>query len=727
MVGSHNHQQACCHNHPSSKKETTINHEGAMYICPMHPEICQSQPGHCPICGMALELEFASTKNPDQQEYQDMSRRFWIALVLTIPLMILEMRSHFMTNMNPTSWMNWLSMALTTPVVLWSGWPFFQRGYASLKSHLNMFTLISIGIGVSWAYSVLAVIFPNQFPSSIKYPDGSMPVYFEPAAMITVLVLLGQMLELRAREKTGGAIRALLKLAPESAHRLKKNGKEEEVPLNQVMVGDQLRIRPGEKIPVDGQIIEGQSHVDESMITGEPLPVTKRIGDKVIGATLNQTGSFIMKALHVGQNTLLARIVQMVSEAQRSRTQIQRLADIVASWFVPTVILIALVSLIVWILVGPKPSFSYALIAAVSVLIIACPCALGLATPISMMVGIGRGAQQGILIKNAEALERMEKVTALVLDKTGTLTEGHPKMSYFMVEKDMDKHEMLRIAASLEALSEHPLAHAIVQAAQHQRLILDPVKAFKVIPGKGVQGLINGHKTIIGNDKMMKLHGNDHSFFDKKASKLHEKGASILFLAIEGRTCAMFAVEDAIKHGAKNIIETLERSNIRTVMLTGDHQKTANAVANQLGIQHVISEVLPEDKVEVIKKLKQEGLVVAMAGDGINDAAALAHADVGIAMGTGTDVAIQSAEIILLHGDLSGILKLRRLSQATMKNIRQNLFFAFIYNALGIPIAAGVLYPISGLLLNPMIAAATMSLSSVSVIFNALRLRWVKL
>lgn len=721
-------EHACCHSSAPSKKAKIPTNKDTMYICPMHPEVRQSKPGNCPICGMALEPELVTSENVENHEYNDMSHRFWMALGLTIPLMILHMSGHSLMNMMPPRWINWISMFLATPVVLWAGWPFFQRGFASLKSRqLNMFTLISIGVGVSWAYSLIAVIFPDRFPLTIRNPDGTMPVYFEPAAMITVLVLLGQMLELRAREKTVGAIRALLKLAPESAHRLNAHGKEEEIPLDQVVVNDKLRIRPGEKIPVDGEIIEGRSHVDESMITGEPLPVTKTVGDRVIGATINQNGSFIMKALHVGQNTMLARIVQMVSEAQRSRTQIQRLADKVSSWFVPAVIFIALVSFIIWMLVGPKPSFSYALIAAVSVLIIACPCALGLATPISMMVGIGRGAQQGILIKNAEALEQMEKVTALVLDKTGTLTEGHPKLTHVIVEKGIDKNEMLAVAASLEEQSEHPLASAIVHAAQKKRLTFARVKSFKAIPGQGVKGVIDGRQIAIGNDKMMQRYGSDTPFLLKKASELHAKGATALFLAIDGQTRAVFAVEDAIKEGTQNILQTLKRLNIHLVMLTGDHKQSAEAIARTIGIEHVISEVLPEDKVQIIKKLQGDGFVVAMAGDGINDAAALATADVGIAMGTGTDVAIQSAEIILLHGDLSGLVKLRRLSRATMKNIRQNLFFAFVYNALGVPIAAGVLYPIAGILLNPVIAAATMSLSSVSVIFNALRLRWVKL
>lgn len=721
-------KESCCHSTTKPANEASHIPTESMYVCPMHPEIRQSKPGNCPLCGMALEPEQLTLDSTENHEYKDMSRRFWGALFLTLPLVILDMSGHSHLGRISPHMINWISMFLATPVVLWGGLPFFQRGFASLISHqLNMFTLISMGVGVSWIYSMIAVLLPNLFPPSLRNPDGSMAVYFEPAAMIVTLVLLGQLLELKAREKTGGAIRALLTLTPESAHRLKPNGKDEEVSLDQVMVGDKLRIRPGEKIPVDGTIEEGQSRVDESMITGEPLPVLKKIGDKVIGATINQTGSFIMKALHVGKDTMLSRIVQMVSEAQRSRTQIQRLADNVSGWFVPMVILIALTAFFSWMIWGPKPPLSYALIAAVSVLIIACPCALGLATPISMMVGIGRGAQQGILIKNAEALELMEKVTTLVFDKTGTLTEGHPKLTRILVEKGFDKNEILAFAASLENQSEHPLAMAIVTAAKKKHLPLPSVKKFKAIPGKGIKGIIDNHQIAIGNDKMMQGYGSDNPLLFKKAHQLQAKGASTLFLAMDNQTIAIFTVEDAIKKGTKKIIQALERCHINPVMLTGDNKQTADVVANVLGIKHVIAEVLPEDKVRIIQQLQTEGFIVAMAGDGINDAAALATANIGIGMGTGTDVAIQSAGIVLLHGDLSGIIKVRRLSRATMKNIRQNLFFAFIYNALGIPVAAGILYPMTGLLLNPVIAAAAMSLSSVSVILNALRLKWVNL
>ncbi|OEH46270.1 Silver exporting P-type ATPase [Legionella parisiensis] len=609
------------------------------------------------------------------------------------------------------------------------GWlAFFVRGWHSLKTRqLNMFTLIAMGIGVAWAYSVVAVLFPGIFPFAFRSQFGTVAVYFEAAAVITTLVLLGQVLELKAREQTGSAIRALLKLAPESAHRIKEDGGEEEVSLDKVHVGDKLRVRPGEKIPVDGEVLEGRSFIDESMVTGEPIPVTKEAGAKVIGATINQTGSFIMKAMHVGSDTMLARIVQMVSEAQRSRAPIQRLADTVSGWFVPAVIWVAVLSFILWALFGPQPAFSYGLIAAVSVLIIACPCALGLATPMSIMVGVGKGAQSGVLIKNAESLERMEKVNTLVVDKTGTLTEGHPKLTRIVTDDEFDEEAILTFAASIEHQSEHPLATAIVMAAKEKQLSLGTVEDFEAPTGMGVIGKINGHRIAIGNARLMQEHGSDNTSLFEKADELRSKGASVMFMAVGGKTVALLVVEDPIKSTTPETIRELQQSGIEMVMLTGDSKKTAEAVAGTLGIKKVVAEIMPEDKSRIVSELKDKGLTVAMAGDGVNDAPALAKADIGIAMGTGTDVAIESAGITLLHGDLRGIAKARRLSEMTMSNIRQNLFFAFIYNVLGVPLAAGVLYPFTGLLLSPIIAAAAMALSSVSVIVNALRLRRVRL
>ncbi|HCW6762752.1 copper-transporting P-type ATPase [Legionella pneumophila] len=736
----HNHHQGhthtnkeptCCHKEHGLHKwqDTASKTDGAViYTCPMHPEVRQSNPGICPICGMALEPESITTEEGASTEYLDMRWRFWVGLVLTFPIVLLEMGAHGFGHFISANISNWIQLLLATPVVLWGGWPFFVRGWHSLKTRqLNMFTLIAMGIGVAWAYSVVAVLFPGIFPLAFRSQFGTVAVYFEAAAVITTLVLLGQVLELKAREQTGSAIRALLKLAPESAHRIKEDGSEEEVSLDKVHVGDKLRVRPGEKIPVDGEVLEGRSFIDESMVTGEPIPVTKEAGAKVIGATINQTGSFIMKAMHVGSDTMLARIVQMVSEAQRSRAPIQRLADTVSGWFVPAVILVAVLSFILWALFGPQPAFSYGLIAAVSVLIIACPCALGLATPMSIMVGVGKGAQSGVLIKNAESLERMEKVNTLVVDKTGTLTEGRPKLTRIVTDDEFDEEAILTFAASIEHQSEHPLATAIVMAAKEKQLSLGTVEDFEAPTGKGVIGKVNGHRIAVGNARLMQEYGSDKLALFEKADELRSKGASVMFMAVDGKTVALLVVEDPIKSTTPETIRELQQSGIEMVMLTGDSKKTAEAVAGTLGIKKVVAEIMPEDKSRIVSELRDKGLVVAMAGDGVNDAPALAKADIGIAMGTGTDVAIESAGITLLHGDLRGIVKARRLSEMTMSNIRQNLFFAFIYNVLGVPLAAGVLYPLTGLLLSPIIAAAAMALSSVSVIVNALRLRRIRL
>ena len=720
-------KHTCCH----SKKDThqgkpaaSKEGEAMMYTCPMHPEIRQSHPGNCPICGMTLEPVTATIMEEVSPEYRDMRRRFWVSLILTLPVLVLEMSGHGKTHLISATQSVWIQMILATPVVLWGGWPFFVRAVLSLNTRLNMFTLIAMGIGVAWAYSLVAALFPQLFPAAFR-KEGVVAIYFEAAAVITTLVLLGQVLELKAREQTGSAIRALLKLAPESARRLKEDGSEEEISLEAVHEGDLLRVRPGEKIPVDGEVHEGHSHVDESMVTGEPMPVAKEVGSKVIGATINQTGSFVMKALHIGSDTMLARIVQMVSEAQRSRAPIQRLADTVSSWFVPIVILIAVASFSIWVLYGPQPAFSYGLIAAVSVLIIACPCALGLATPMSIMVGVGLGARNGVLIKNAEALEHMEKVNTLVVDKTGTLTEGHPKLTQIITADEFEEDDVLAWAAALENNSEHPLANAIVAVAKEKKLTLSHVSEFNAPTGKGVIGIIEGRSIGIGNAKLMQELGVHSNLLVAKADKLRAEGATVMFMAVDGKAAAILAVEDPIKATTPDAIRELQEDGIEIVMLTGDSKKTGEAVAAKLGIKQVMAEVMPEDKSRIVGELKAEGRIVAMAGDGVNDAPALAKADIGIAMGTGTDVAIESAGITLLRGDLNGILKARRLSEATMRNIRQNLFFAFIYNALGVPIAAGVLYPMTGMLLSPIIAAAAMSLSSVSVIGNALRLRWL--
>jgi Cu+-exporting ATPase len=703
---------------------------GAIYTCPMHPQIRQVGPGGCPICGMALEPETVTAESAPNAELIDMTRRFWIGLVLTVPVMALEMGGHLM---NLHMWLaaetsNWIQLALATPVVLWAGWPFFERAWASLKSrNLNMFTLIAMGTGVAWTYSVVATVAPNLFPPAFQRTDGAVAIYFEAAAAITVLVLLGQVLELRAREQTGGAIRALLDLAPKSARRIRADNTDEEIGLEAIAVGDRLRVRPGEKVPVDGELMEGRSSVDESMVTGESMPVTKAVGAKLIGGTMNGSGGFVMRADKVGRDTMLAQIVQMVAQAQRTRAPIQRLADQVSGWFVPLVIAIAFGAFAAWAIWGPEPRFTYGLVAAVSVLIIACPCALGLATPMSIMVGVGRGAQSGVLIKNAEALERFEKVDTLVVDKTGTLTEGKPKVVAVRAFGGVSEDDLLRLSASLEHGSEHPLAAAIVRAAADRKVPLSPVKDFDSPSGKGVTGTIDGRQVVIGNRLMMQAGGIDIAALEKTADDLRGEGATAIFVAIDGKPSGVLAIADPVKAATPTAIRSLRDAGIRVVMLTGDNKTTAQAVARKLDIDEVEAEILPEHKGKVVERLRKQGRIVAMAGDGVNDAPALAAADVGIAMGTGTDVAIESAGVTLLRGDLQGIVTARRLSQATMRNIRQNLFFSFIYNAAGVPIAAGALYPVFGLLLSPIIAAAAMALSSVSVIGNALRLRTTRL
>ncbi len=704
--------------------------EGTVYTCPMHPQIRQIGPGNCPICGMALEPVIATAESGPSEEYLDMRRRFWVGLVLGLPVFILEMGAH-LTNLHMLlgpQMSNWLQMVLATPVVLWAGWPFFQRGWQSLVTrHLNMFTLIAMGTGVAWLYSVVATVFPGIFPATFRSAEGSVAVYFEAAAVITVLVLLGQVLELRAREQTGGAIRALLDLAPKTARRIGVDGSEEDVGLDQVVVGDRLRVRPGEKVPVDGVLVEGRSSVDESMITGESMPVTKEVGAKLIGGTMNQTGAFVMEAGKVGHDTMLSQIVQMVADAQRSRAPIQRLADEVSGWFVPLVIIVAIVSFAAWMMFGPEPRFAHGLVAAVAVLIIACPCALGLATPMSIMVGVGRGARLGVLIKNAEALERFEKVDTIVVDKTGTLTEGRPKVTAMIPRTDLSETEFLRLAATLENSSEHPLALAIVNAARERGIPIGSAEGFDSPVGKGVIGMVDGHALILGSNRIMAEERIDVSSMTAKAEELRNDGATVIFMAMDGRVAGLYAIADPIKPTTPEAVSALVGAGIRVVMLTGDNETTAHAVARRLGITEVEAEVLPENKSKIVSRLRSEGKIVGMAGDGVNDAPALAAADVGIAMGTGTDVAIESAGVTLLKGDLQGIVRARQLSHATMANIRQNLFFAFIYNALGVPVAAGVLYPAFGLLLSPIIAAAAMALSSVSVIGNSLRLRSVKL
>ncbi len=701
------------------------------YTCPMHPQIVQDHPGNCPICGMALEANTVEVEE-DNSELKDMSRRFWIGAVLTLPVfiiaMLLDMAPALLPANIPTQSWYWLEFALATPVVLWGGWPFFVRALQSVKTmNLNMFTLIGLGVSVAWLYSVIALIFPAVFPSSMQHADGSVAVYFEAAAVITVLVLLGQVLELRARSQTNTAIKMLLGLAPKTARLVTEDGQEQDIPLEEVRVDQQLRIRPGEKIPVDGTVIEGNSSVDESMVTGEPIPVSKQKDDKLIGATVNGTGSLLMRAERVGSDTLLSQIVHMVAEAQRSRAPIQKLVDKVAAWFVPAVVLIAILTLGAWFIWGPEPKLAHAIVNAVAVLIIACPCALGLATPMSIMVGTGRGASMGVLIKNAEALEAMEQIDTLVVDKTGTLTEGKPKLVMVESMTDLDNSTLLTLAASLEQGSEHPLAMAVIEGAKEKGLSLSRLNQFDSVTGQGIKGEIDGHPVALGNTALFTTLGIDSAPLQEKAEAYRKQGQTVMLVAVDNQAAGLIGVADPIKSSTAEAIKALHQENIRLVMLTGDNRVTAEAVASQLGIDDIRADVLPEQKNQVIKELQAEGRTVAMAGDGINDAPALAQATIGIAMGSGTDVAMESAGITLVKGDLRGIHQALKLSRATMRNIRQNLFFAFVYNSMGVPIAAGVLYPFFGLLLSPMIAAAAMSLSSVSVIGNALRLRRVKL
>jgi P-type Cu+ transporter len=699
------------------------------YTCPMHPQIVRPGPGHCPICGMALEPRTVTAQEEDNPELRDMTRRFWIGVALTAPLLLLAMGPMLPgmpAQILPAGWQPWIELILATPVVLWGGAPFFQRGWASIVNRsMNMFTLIALGTGVAYLYSLVAAVFPGIFPPSFREKGGTPALYFEAAAAITTLVLLGQVLELRARSRTGAAIRALLDLSPKMA-RVVRDGREEDVPLERVAPGDHLRVRPGEKIPVDGSVLEGSSGVDESMITGESIPVSKEPGSRVIGATVNGTGSLVMQAERVGSETLLAQIVRLVSQAQRSRAPIQRLADRVAGWFVPAVIGIAVLTFAAWSLFGPQPRLAHALVNAVAVLIIACPCALGLATPIAIMVGTGRGAQSGVLIKNAEALELMEKVDTLVIDKTGTLTDGKPRVASIITVAETE-NDLLRLAASLEQGSEHPLAAAVVEAAKNRGLALAGDSAFQSSTGRGVSGQVDGRKVLIGNERLLEENQVDAAALLPKADEMRRRGQTVILIAIDGHAAGLIGIADSIKSSAAQAIRDLKSEGLRLVMLTGDSRATAEAVAKTLGIDDFEAEVLPGKKSEVVQRLQKEGRTVAMAGDGVNDAPALAQADVGIAMGTGTDIAMESGGITLMKGDLTGILRARKLSQATMRNIRQNLFFAFIYNSLGVPIAAGVLYPFFGLLLSPILAAAAMSLSSVSVITNSLRLRKVKL
>jgi len=698
------------------------------FTCPMHPEIVRDAPGDCPICGMALEPKTVSVEDEENPELRDMRRRFWVSTLLVVPLLVVAMGRHIagvsFDWLATARGLDLIELILATPVVLWGAWPFFVRGWRSITTrNLNMFTLIGLGVGVAYVYSVIAALFPEIFPASFRDGGGNVAVYFEAAAVITALVLLGQVLELKARSQTSSAIKALLGLAPKTARRVNADGAEEDVPLDQVRVGDRLRVRPGEKIPVDGSIADGSSSVDESMVTGEPIPVTKAPGDAVIGATINTTGSLVMTAERVGSDTVLSQIVQMVAEAQRSRAPIQKLADTVAGYFVPAVVLSAVITFVVWAIWGPSPAMAFALINAVAVLIIACPCALGLATPMSIMVATGRGAGSGVLFKNAEAIEIMRKVDTLVVDKTGTLTEGKPRLVSVHGLNGADDGEFLGLVASLERVSEHPLAAAVVEGARERGITLEKPEDFESITGKGVIGSVGGHSVAVGNRALMEGRAALSEHAIERADGFRAEGATVMFAAVDGVVIGLLAVADPIKGSTPDAIRQLHDEGLRVVMLTGDNRTTADAVARQLGIDEVVAEVLPEEKVQAVKRFQAEGRIVAMAGDGINDAPALAQAQVGIAMGTGTDVAMESAGVTLVKGDLRGIVRARRLSRATMRNIKQNLFFAFIYNSLGVPIAAGVLYPVFGLLLSPMIAAAAMSFSSVSVIANALRLR----
>jgi P-type Cu+ transporter len=700
------------------------------YVCPMHPEIVRPEPGSCPICGMALEPKTVTEDEEDNPELRDMTRRFWVAVALSVPVLAIAMGQYIpggnpIARILPESWLGTIEFLLATPVILWAGLPFFQRGWQSvvLRS-LNMFTLIGLGVGVAWVYSTVAFLLPDIFPASFRAADGSVDVYFEAGAVIVALVLLGQVMELRARSQTSGAIKALLGMAPKTARRLNEDGTEGDIPLEQVVVGDRLRVRPGEKVPVDGVVLEGTSLIDESMISGEPVPVTKEVGDGVIGATVNGTGGLVIEAKKVGTDTLLSQIVRMVADAQRSRAPIQKLADTVAGYFVPAVVLIAIITFIVWALVGPEPAMAYALINAVAVLIIACPCALGLATPMSIMVATGKGAGMGVLFKNAEAIEVLRDVNRLVVDKTGTLTEGRPALTSVITADGVEEDLLLKLAGSVERGSEHPLAEAIVRGAEDRGVELVSVSDFESVTGKGVRATSEGSGVIsLGNAAMMELAGVTLGTLEGAAEELRTKGETAMFVAEGDQPIGVIGVADPIKSTTKQAIAALHAEGIRIMMLTGDSRTTAMAVADQLGIDDVRAEVLPDEKVQAVLELQAEGHIVAMAGDGINDAPALAQAQVGIAMGTGTDIAMESASVTLVKGDLTGIVRARRLSRAAMRNIKQNLFFAFAYNALGVPIAAGILYPIFGLLLSPILAAAAMSFSSVSVISNALRLR----
>jgi P-type Cu+ transporter len=731
--------KSCCHHAPSAgakQPDSAYDHvpagySGTVWTCPMHPQVRETSNTGCPICGMALEPETASLEE-DTRELDDMTRRFWVGVALSVPLLVITMGGMVpgvtLPGFTHLPAFNWVQAALATPVVLWAGWPFLVRGWRSVVNRSpNMFTLIALGTGVAYLYSLAATVIPGVFPETLRGSDGHVPVYFESAAVITTLVLLGQVLELRARQATSGAIRALLQLTPPTARIVREDGTEEDIQLEAVTSGDRLRVRPGESVPVDGEILEGHSSLDESMVTGESLPVEKHTGDKVTGGTVNQTGAFVMKATHVGEDTLLSRIVKMVSEAQRSRAPIQGLADKVAGWFVPAVVLIAVVTFLIWLLVGPEPRFAHALINAVAVLIIACPCALGLATPMSIMVATGKGAQAGVLIRNADALETLEKVDTLVIDKTGTLTEGHPELVTVEPAGDLSEADLLIAAAGVETSSEHPLAAAIVRGTKGRNLTPGKASGFQSTTGEGAEADVDGKHVAVGNAKLMhRLDAFDEALV-RHADRFRAKGQTVMFVAIDGRPAGLIGVADPIKKTTQAAIDRLHAEGLRIVMLTGDNETTAHAVAEELGIDEVHADVSPEDKKNVVAKLQADGAVVAMAGDGINDAPALALANVGIAMGTGTDVAMESAGVTLVKGDLMGVAKAQTLSRATMRNIRQNLFFAFVYNSLGVPVAAGILYPVFGLLLSPMIAAAAMSLSSVSVIFNALRLRALKL
>jgi P-type Cu+ transporter len=734
IAPQHEHHGSHCghHNHGTTAKAPPepLAGESVIYTCPMHPQIRQDKPGSCPLCGMALEPETVSLDNSPDPELIDMTSRFWISAVLALPLAIFVMGAHFIPNF-PHEWLNsnlthWIELAIATPVVLWGGWPFFVRAAESVKNHsMNMFTLIALGVGVAYVYSLLLTLFPDtvaQFSGGLE-----LEVYFEAAAVITTLVLLGQVLELKARNQARNAMRALLDLAPKMARIIRADGKEEDVHLSQVHKDDLLRVRPGEKVPVDGVVMEGHSSVDQSMVTGESVPVEKNAGDKVIGATLNGTGGFTMKAERVGNETMLAQIVEMVAKAQHTRAPIQRMADTVSGYFVPIVMLVAIVTAIVWWVLGPEPQMAHAIVNAVAVLIIACPCALGLATPMSIIAGTGRGAHAGVLIKNAEALEIMEKVDTLIIDKTGTLTEGKPKLVEVVAASGFEQNYVLKLIASLEKSSEHPLASAIVKGAEERGLALSGVQNFSSITGQGVKGNIDGHAVALGNKSLLSSLGIDATTLAESAEQLRAKGQTAMFAAIDGKPAAVISVADPIKPTTPEALKQLKAEGLRIVMLTGDSKATAHAVANQLAIDEIEAEVSPERKHEVVRQLQQQGRKVAMAGDGVNDAPALAQAHVGIAMGTGTDVAMESAGVTLVKGDLVGIVRARRLSRATMRNIRQNLFFAFIYNALGVPVAAGILYPFFGLLLSPVVASAAMALSSVSVIVNSLRLGKVRL